>query len=235
MQGKLYLIPTSLGSNNMNSILPQEVSNLIPEIKHYIVENIRTARRFLKAVNRNINIDEITFYELNKHTSPKNLSSYLEAIETSDIGIISDAGCPGVADPGADVVRIAHQLNIQVVPLVGPSSILLSLMASGLNGQNFSFNGYIPIKTDERVKRIRQMEGRSLTENQTQIFIEAPYRNTQLLEDLCNTCSPTTRICVACDITLETEYIKTLSAKQWKREKVDLHKRPTIFLLLKDK
>lgn len=235
MQGKLYLIPTTLGSNNIDSIIPREVITLIPKLKHFIVENIRTARRYLKLVDKSIVIDDLTFYELNKYTTAKDISTYLNAIKDFDIGIISEAGCPGVADPGAEVVKIAHTRNIQIIPLVGPSSILLSLMASGLNGQNFAFNGYIPIKSDERAKKIRQLESRSMIENQTQIFIEAPYRNIKLLEDLSNTCSPSTKICVACDISLETEYIKTLSAKAWKNEKPNLHKRPTIFLLLKDK
>jgi len=235
MQGKLYLIPTTLGSNNIDSIIPREVITLIPKLKHFIVENIRTARRYLKLVDKSIVIDDLTFYELNKYTTTKDISTYLNAINDFDIGIISEAGCPGVADPGAEVVKIAHTRNIKIIPLVGPSSILLSLMASGLNGQNFAFNGYIPIKSDERAKKIRQLESRSMIENQTQIFIEAPYRNIKLLEDLSNTCSPSTKICVACDISLETEYIKTLSAKAWKNEKPNLHKRPTIFLLLKDK
>ena len=235
MKGKLYLIPTTLGDSGLDSVIPKNIQELIPTIKHFIVENIRTARRYLKLVDRNIDIDELSFYELNKHSSPDAISGYLKAIKEHDIGIISEAGCPGVADPGADVVKLAHEKNIRIIPLVGPSSILLSMMASGFNGQSFAFNGYIPIKDGERVKKIKQLENRSANENQTQIFIEAPYRNMKLLEDLSKECSAGTQICVAVDITLETEFIKTLPAKQWKNEMPELHKRPTIFLLHKDK
>ena len=235
MKGKLYLIPTTLGDSGLDSVIPKDIQELIPTIKHFIVENIRTARRYLKLVDRSINIDELSFYELNKHSSPDAISGYLKAIKENDIGIISEAGCPGVADPGADVVKLAHERNIRIIPLVGPSSILLSMMASGFNGQSFAFNGYIPIKDGERVKKIKQLENRSANENQTQIFIEAPYRNMKLLEDLAKECSASTKICVAVDITLETEFIKTLPAKQWKNEMPELHKRPTIFLLHKNK
>lgn len=235
MQGKLYLIPTTLGDTTINSVIPQEVQELIPNIKHFIVENIRTTRRYLKKVNREIDIDSLTFYELNKHTSAKDISGYLHAIDKNDIGIISEAGCPGVADPGADVVKLAHEKNIQIVPLVGPSSILMSLMASGFNGQNFAFNGYLPIKANERAKKIKQLDTRSLSESQTQIFIEAPYRNNQLVKDLIQNCSSGTRLCIAMDITMESEFIKTLPIKAWKNIDVDLHKKPAIFLLHRDK
>ncbi len=234
MKGKLYLIPTTLGESNLDAVIPKNIQELIPTIKHFIVENIRTARRYLKLVDKNINIDELSFYELNKHSSPHAISDYLKAIKEHDMGIISEAGCPGVADPGADVVKLAHEKNIKIIPLVGPSSILLSLMASGFNGQSFAFTGYIPIKDGERIKKIKQLENRSASENQTQIFIEAPYRNMKLLEDLALHCSPSTQICVAVDITMETEFIKTLPAKQWKKEMPELHKRPTIFLLHKN-
>ncbi|MFA8437216.1 MAG: SAM-dependent methyltransferase [Marinifilaceae bacterium] len=231
MKGKLYLIPTTLGDSSIDQVIPNDVKELIPNLKHFIVENIRTARRYLKKVNNQIEIDDLTFYELNKHTSPNQISGYLKALKEYDMGIISEAGCPGVADPGADVVKLAHEQNIRIIPMVGPSSILLSLMASGFNGQNFAFNGYLPIKSGEKIKKIKQLDLRSLQENQTQIFIEAPYRNMQLLEDLIQHCNSSTRLCIACDITLESEFIKTLPIKEWKRQKPELHKRPTIFLL----
>ncbi|RUT78286.1 SAM-dependent methyltransferase [Ancylomarina longa] len=235
MKGKLYLIPTTLGDTPIDQVIPKEVQDLIPGLKHFIVENIRTARRYLKKVDTKINIDELSFYELNKHSSPNEISGYLHAISENNIGVISEAGCPGVADPGADVVKLAHEKNIEVVPLVGPSSILLSLMASGFNGQNFAFNGYLPIKSEERIKKIKQLESRSLNENQTQIFIEAPYRNNKLLEDLIQNCNSATKICVAMDITMESEFIKTLPVKAWKNQDIDMHKKPTIFLLYREK
>ena len=235
MKGKLYLIPTTLGDSPIDKVIPTDIQELIPTIKHFIVENIRTARRYLKKVDSSINIDELKFYELNKHTSPNDIFGFLDAAKDHDMGIISEAGCPGVADPGADVVKLAHEKNIEVVPLVGPSSILLSLMASGFNGQNFAFNGYLPIKANERIKKIKQLDSRSLSENQTQIFIEAPYRNTKLVEDLIQHCSSGTKLCIAVDITMDTEYIKTLPVKSWKNKIPDLHKKPAIFLLQRDK
>ncbi|MDQ1772081.1 SAM-dependent methyltransferase [Labilibaculum sp. A4] len=235
MKGKLFLIPTTLGDTEIDQVIPNNIQQLIPDIKHFIVENIRTTRRYLKKVNQDINIDDLTFYELNKHTSPKDISTYLDAIADHDMGIISEAGCPGVADPGADVVKIAHTKNIQVVPLVGPSSILLSLMASGFNGQNFAFNGYLPIPSNERSKKIKHLDHRSLSEGQTQMFIETPFRNMKMLEDLLQNCSPATKLCIAADITLESEYIKTMSVQAWKNNLPDLHKRPAIFLIHREK
>lgn len=235
MKGKLFLIPTTLGDSEIDQVIPNPIQELIPDIKHFIVENIRTTRRYLKKVNREINIDELSFYELNKHTSPDDISGYLNALKDHDMGIISEAGCPGVADPGADVVKIAHTQNIQVIPLVGPSSILLSLMASGFNGQNFAFNGYLPIQAGDRAKKIKQLDNRSLNEGQTQMFIETPFRNMKMVEDLLKNCSPATKLCIAADITLETEYIKTMPVKNWKNKIPDLHKRPTIFLIHRDK
>lgn len=235
MKGKLYLIPTTLGDSEIDQVIPNHIQQLIPDLKHFIVENIRTTRRYLKKVDRNINIDELSFYELNKHSSPDAISGYLNALKEHDMGIISEAGCPGVADPGADVVKIAHTQNIKVIPLVGPSSILLSLMASGFNGQNFAFNGYLPIKADEREKKIKQLDKRSMLEGQSQMFIETPFRNMKMLEDLLRNCNPNTKLCIAADITLETEYIKTMPIKSWKNKLPDLHKRPTIFLIHHDK
>ena len=228
----LYLIPTTLGESGTTHVIPSEVSAIVRNIKYFIVENIRTARRYLRKLDPQLDIDQLQFFELNQHTDRQIVESYLYPVsEGHDIGIISEAGCPGIADPGADVVKYAHIRHIQVVPLVGPSSILLSLMASGMNGQNFAFIGYIPVKPAERIKAIRDIERKSGIENQTQIFIEAPYRNNPLLNDLIKTLNDHTRLCVACDLTLETEYIKSQTVAQWKREIPDLNKRPAIFLV----
>lgn len=234
MSAKLYLIPTTLGDSPVENVIPNYVVDIINSTNHYIVENIKTARRYLIKAGIKTKIDDLTFFELNKYTSPEEFESFLNPIrENHNIGIISEAGTPGVADPGADIVAIAHRRNIPVVPLVGPSSILLSVMASGLNGQSFAFVGYLPIKKNERVKRIKELERRSQIENQTQLFIEAPYRNQHLIEDIINNCSSGTKLCIAADITLETEFIKTKSVKEWKKNIPNLHKRPTIFLIHK--
>jgi len=230
--GNLYLIPTTLGESDTARVIPSEVSEIVKGISYFIVENIRTARRYLRKMDPALNIDDLTFFELNQHTDSQVTTAYLNPIlEGFDVGIISEAGCPGIADPGAEVVKQAHLKQIRVIPLVGPSSILLSLMASGMNGQNFAFIGYIPVKPAERVKAIREIERRSGVEKQTQIFIEAPYRNTQLINDLINTLNDQTRLCIACDITLDTEYIKTQTVAQWKKGVPDLNKRPAIFLI----
>jgi len=230
--GNLYLIPTTLGESDTTRVIPSEVSDIVRRISYFIVENIRTARRYLRKLDPQLNIDELHFFELNQHTDSRETEEYLQPIaEGFDVGIISEAGCPGIADPGAEVVKQAHIKQIRVIPLVGPSSILLSLMASGMNGQNFAFIGYIPVKPAERVKAIREIEKRSAIEKQTQIFIEAPYRNTQLINDLINTLGDQTRLCMACDITLDTEYIKTQTVAQWKKGVPDLNKRPAIFLV----
>ncbi len=233
--GKLYLIPTTLGETETGKVIPSDLKNIVQSLHYFIVENTRTARRYLKKLDREINIDELDFKELNEHTDPKGLELFLEPIKQGfDIGIISEAGCPGVADPGADVVKIAHQKNITVCPLVGPSSILLSLMASGMNGQNFAFLGYLPVKPAERIKAIKDVEKHSWSARQTQIFIEAPYRNAKLLEDLLSACHDQTRLCIAVDLTLETEFVKTKTIAAWKKSLPDIHKRPAIFLLQKD-
>ncbi len=232
MIGKLYLIPTTLGNSTISSVIPNDIINIIVDIKYFIVENERTARRYLKKLLPSIVIDDLTFFILNKHTKPAELASFIEPIMNSnDVGVISEAGCPGVADPGADIVAIAHVKGYIVVPLVGPSSILLALMASGMNGQNFAFLGYIPVKGSERIKYLKNLETKSRIDNQTQIFIETPYRNNQLFSDLINYCSDSTMLCVATDITLETENIKTRTIKKWKKVKYDLNKRPSIFLI----
>jgi len=234
MNGKIYLIPTTLGESPVDRVIPNYVIEIINTTHHYIVENIKTARRYLIKAGIKTKIDDLTFFELNKHSSPEEYTNYLEAIKKGEnIGIISEAGTPGVADPGAEIVSIAHQLNIEVVPLVGPSSILLSVMASGLNGQSFAFVGYLPIQKNERIKRIKELERRSQLENQTQVFIETPYRNNQLIEDILTHCSTETRFCIAADISLETEFIKTKTVKEWKHSVPNLHKRPAIFLIHK--
>lgn len=231
----LYLIPTTLGDNKIESVIPNDIHSIVKNIRYFIVENLRTARRYLKKIDPSINIDELNFNELNEHTDKKALEEFLKPLYNGfDVGIISEAGCPGIADPGADVVKLAHEKHIRVIPLVGPSSILLSLMASGMNGQNFAFIGYIPVKPVERIKAIREIEKRSGMEKQTQIFIEAPYRNTKLLEDLVNTLNEQTRLCIAADLTLETEYIRTQTIASWKKGVPDINKRPAIFLIYKD-
>jgi len=229
---KLFLIPTTLGDTSIERVLPPDLTQLISSIPVFIVENLRTARRFLKKVNPAIVIDDLTFFELNQHTDKKEISRFLEPNRQGfDIGIISEAGCPGIADPGADVVRIAHIRNIQVVPLVGPSSILLALMASGMSGQNFAFNGYLPIKNPEKAAQIKMLENRMQTEGQTQIFIETPYRNTQLLDELLKNCDPQTMLCIAVDITLDTEFIRCKPVSYWKTNIPDIQKRPAIFMI----
>ena len=230
--GNLYLIPTTLGESDTARVIPAEVSVIVREIRYFIVENIRTARRYLRKLDPHMNIDELKFFELNQHTDSREIEEYLKPIlEDNNVGIISEAGCPGIADPGAEVVRLSHIRQIRVIPLVGPSSILLSLMASGMNGQNFAFIGYLPVKPAERGKAMREMEKRSGVEKQTQIFIETPYRNTQLIKDLINTLNENTQLCIACDITMDTEYIRTQTVAQWRRGVPDLNKRPAIFLI----
>jgi 16S rRNA (cytidine1402-2'-O)-methyltransferase len=229
---KLYLVPNVLSEGDWRSVLPAGIQQVVSDIKYFIVEDIRTARRFLKQVNREIDIDTLTFFELNKYTQATDLPTFLKpAVAGNDIAVISEAGCPGIADPGADVVKIAHQKGIKVVPLVGPSSILLALMASGLNGQNFAFNGYLPVKPNDRVKAIQTLERKIKTENQTQIFIETPYRNIQLVSDLIKFCSPTTQLCIAADLTGENEYVVTKTIQDWKSGLPELHKIPVIFLI----
>lgn len=228
----LYLVPNVLAEGDWQLVMPAQIETILTNTRYFIVENIRTARRFMKQVNHEINIDECTFYEINKRTQVQDLPRFLKPlVDGKDIAIISEAGCPGVADPGADVVRMAHQRGFKVVPVVGPSSILLALMASGLNGQNFAFKGYLPVKPIERTKEIAALEKRIKTEKQTQIFIETPYRNNQLIADLLRTCSPSTLLCIAANITGEQEYIVTKTIQEWKGKTPDLHKQPVIFLL----
>lgn len=231
-QGKVYLIPTTLGENEPLEVLPISIKRVIESLDHFIVENEKTSRRFIKKITPNKKQDSLKISVINKYTDPSELPDFLNpCLHGVSVGIISEAGCPGVADPGAEVVAIAHQKKIQVVPLVGPSSILLALMASGFNGQNFAFTGYLPIDNLVRKTAIKRMEQNALRDHQAQICIETPYRNNKLFEDFCKTLQPNTKLCVACDLTLETEYIATMSISQWKKIKLDLHKRPCIFIV----
>ncbi len=235
-KGHLYLIPNTLGDSSLSDILPQGNIDIILKIKHFIVEDLRTARRFLSKAGWKGKINDLQFYELNEHSRTKDIQNHLsEAEKGLDIGLLSDAGTPCVADPGADIVAMAHQKNIRVIPLVGPSSILLSLMASGFNGQNFSFLGYLPRERGNREKAIKDIEKKAYKNKQTQIFIEAPYRNSQMLESLIHTCALETKICVARDITLKEELIISQSISKWREQKPlpEIHKRNTIFLLYK--
>ncbi len=231
MPGNLYLIPAPLGDSDPRYVLSGEVFERINTIDQYVVENIRTARRFLKRMGIGTPISNLKFYELNNHTSEVELSSYLTIMKQNNTGLMSEAGVPGVADPGAALISLAHEHRIRVIPLVGPSSILLAMMASGLNGQNFSFHGYLPVKSTARCNKIKHVEKLSKKENQSQLFIETPYRNNQLLNDIMKTCAPLTQLCIAADLTLANEYIYTCSIEEWRKKKPDLHKRPAIFIL----
>lgn len=234
MDVALYLIPVTLGDTTIERVLPAYNKEVIQGIRHFIVEDIRSARRFLKKVDSSIDIDALTFYPLNKHTPMEAVASYLQPLQKGEpMGVISEAGCPAVADPGADVVAIAQQKGLKVVPLVGPSSILLSVMGSGFNGQSFAFNGYLPIEPPERAKKLKLLEQRVYTEHQTQLFIETPYRNNKMLEDILHSCRPQTKLCIAANVTCEDEYICTRTIKEWKGKLPDLNKIPCIFLLYK--
>ena len=234
MQASLFLIPVTLGDTELRRVLPDYNRDVILGIRHFIVENVRTTRRFLKKVEPSIVIDDLVFYELNKHTSPEQVSGYLKPLAAGEpVGVISEAGCPAVADPGADVVALAQRKGYPVVPLVGPSSILLSVMASGFNGQSFAFHGYLPIEAGERMAAIKRLEGRIYAENQTQLFIETPYRNRKLAEELIKLCRPSTKLCIASNLTCADEFVRTRPVKEWAGKLPDLDKKPTIFLIYK--
>ncbi len=232
--GKLYLIPTTLGDCDNQDVLPQSINRAIDFIDYYIVENEKTARKFIKSVNPTKVQATLQLSSLNKHTGISEHNKMIQpCLEGKNIGLMSEAGCPGVADPGAVIVKLAHEKGIQVIPLVGPSSILLAIMASGMNGQSFTFNGYIPIDKSEKKSALKNLEKLSQDKNQSQIFIETPYRNNKMLEDILQALQPNTHLCVATDITLPTEYIKTMRVSEWKKAVVDLHNRPTIFIIHK--
>lgn len=233
LQKALYLIPVNISDAPLHDVLPNGNTEIIKQLQHFIVENVRTARRFIKKCDPSIDIAPITFYELNRHTDLREVSSFLDPLRRGiPVGVMSEAGCPAVADPGAMAVNIAQKEGLKIVPLVGPSSILMALMASGFNGQGFSFNGYLPINPSEREKKIKDLETQSRRQDMTQIFIETPYRNNKMVESLVKTLKPDTLLCVAADITSpDSEQIITLQVSQWKNFKYNFDKRPAIFLI----
>lgn len=233
--GNLYLIPTTLGENEPLEVLPLLVKKKIEEIDIYIAENEKSARRFIKKITPAKKQQNLVFSILNKFTQEMESKDFLNpCLSGKNVGVLSEAGCPGIADPGADIVKLAHEKGIKVIPLVGPSSIILALMGSGLNGQSFAFNGYLPIDKSERKKELKHLEKLSQEKNQSQLFIETPYRNNKMLEDMCSALHSDTQICVACDLTLATEFILTKPVSYWKKNIADLHKRPAIFIIHKD-
>ena len=233
MKGKLYLIPTTLGETDPREVIPAPTLELIQNIKVFVVEDVRSARRFLSKAGLKGSISDLDFFELSEHTERKTIEEYIQLFDNQqDVGLLSEAGLPAVADPGALLVELAHKNNIEVVPQVGPSSLMMALMSSGLNGQSFAFVGYIPVKTAERVVKISQLEKNSKLLGQTQIIIETPYRNDSLLSDILKTCHPQTRLTIAADITLPTSTIKTKSISEWKRSNFSIGKRPCVFLIL---
>jgi 16S rRNA (cytidine1402-2'-O)-methyltransferase len=230
--GTLYLIPTPLGPGDITWVIPIAVRQCVAGLGYFIVEHPKTARQFLKQIGCALPLQEIRMQVLDEHTRPEGFANLLAPLLAgNDTGLLSEAGCPAVADPGAELVRIAHQKNIRVAPLVGPSSILLALMASGLNGQRFMFHGYLPVEPDKRLMKIVELEKESIARNQTQIFIETPYRNQKLLEALVQICRASTNLCVASEITLASERIATRTVKEWKHLLPDINKKQAIFLL----
>jgi 16S rRNA (cytidine1402-2'-O)-methyltransferase len=231
-KGTLYLIPTTLGDTPPEAVMPAAIKDVINAVDEFIVEDERSARRYLKKAGITRPLDTLVLHTLNKHTEPEEVAGYLGAIAKGmNVGVLSEAGCPGIADPGAEVVKIAHRKGIKVVPLVGPSSILLALMASGFSGQSFTFHGYLPKERGERIRKLKDLERTAQQKDQTQLFIETPFRNQHLLEDILSTCSPATPLCIACDITLPSELIRTQSIADWKNQVPDINKRPAIFLI----
>ena len=232
-KGKLYLIPSPLGENDTSEVRPLPVLKSLEGFRTFVVEEVRTARRYLSKAGLKGKIDGLQFFELNEHTDAATVESYLKLFnDGNDVALISEAGLPAVADPGAQLVALAHRHGIEVIPAVGPSSLMMSLMASGLNGQSFAFCGYIPAKTDERRSKLKLLEKVSSQLKQTQIIIETPYRNDSLFKDILSTCSPSTRLCIAANITMPDAYIKTKTIAQWKKEEITIGKRPCVFLIL---
>jgi 16S rRNA (cytidine1402-2'-O)-methyltransferase len=233
-KGTLFLIPVPLAENAASKSFTPYLVDTINSITEYIVENEKSARKFLKEAGLKTAQNDLLIHDYGKHNRGNSLAYFFAGLESGkSVGLMSEAGCPGVADPGSEIVLEAHKRNIKVVPLVGPSSILLALMASGFNGQSFTFNGYLPIDKAERSKRVKELERLSTQYDQTQIFIETPFRNNSMLEEVLRSCNPKTRLCIACDINAETEFIKTLNIEGWRKQVPDLHKRPTIFLLFR--
>lgn len=231
MTGKIYLIPVTLGGNEIKNVIPEDVLDLTKGLRFFIVEDIRSARRFLRRIDKTFPIDESVFYELNEHINDAEITHYLEPLyKGHNIGLMSEAGMPGIADPGARIVSLAHQKGISVSPLTGPSSILMALISSGLNGQQFTFNGYLPIKPAERISKLRELEKKS-AEGYAQIFMETPYRVQKLLEAIVKTCNNETRLCIAADITLPTEFIRTQKISNWKNELPFLNNRLVVFVI----
>ncbi|MFI8378115.1 SAM-dependent methyltransferase [Leeuwenhoekiella sp. NPDC079379] len=230
--GKLYLIPTTLGDTAPLEVMPGMVQRIVYDLDEFIVENEKTARRFIKQLCRDKSQPSLILHPLNKHIDNSEIPAYLDScLSGRSVGLMSEAGVPGIADPGAEVVRLAHEKGIQVVPLVGPSSILMAMMSSGMNGQNFAFNGYLPIDQKEKRQELKRLENISRDHGQSQLFIETPYRNNKLIEELCNTLNPATRLCIACDITLASEFIVTKPISIWKTKQPDIHKRPALFII----
>jgi 16S rRNA (cytidine1402-2'-O)-methyltransferase len=231
VKGKLYLVPVTLGTEDYKEVIPADVVERVKQLRKFVVEDLRSARRFLRMIDKDFPIDKSEFQILNEHTTERELEDIVKEIGgENDTGLLSEAGVPCVADPGSALVRLAHRKAVRVVPLTGPSSILLALMASGMNGQKFMFNGYIPIRGNERSRYIRNMESEA-RKGIAQVFIEAPYRNKKLLDDLLDTCLPDTELCLAVNITAHDEFIKTLSIKNWKAQIPDINKKPAIFIL----
>jgi 16S rRNA (cytidine1402-2'-O)-methyltransferase len=230
--GVLYLIPTPLGDNPPLEVLPLSVKKIIEDHTHFIIEKEKAARQFIKKITPNKNQDKIILYPLNKYTTQEEMETYLDPCKSGiSMGLFSDAGCPGIADPGAVIVSKAHRLGITVKPLTGPSSLVFALMASGMNGQSFAFNGYLPIEHKQRNQSITKFEKKAFREEQAQLFIETPYRSEALFKNFLKTLDPNTRLCVACDLSLNTEYILTLSVKDWKKVKPQLNRRPCVFII----
>jgi len=231
VKGSIYLVPVTLGDDNYSYVIPEKALEKVRQLRFFIVEDIRSARRFLRLIDRNFPIDDSVFYELNEHTVDEDVSNFLEPAKNgSDIGLMSEAGLPGIADPGAKIISLAHRQKIKVTPLSGPSSIILALISSGLNGQSFTFNGYLPIKPDERAAKLKELEKAS-KKGFSQIFMETPYRNQKMLDTIFTTCHNDTLLCIAADITLSTESIATMSISEWKRNKPDLNGRLVVFVM----
>mgnify|MGYP002512925942 CR=1 FL=1 len=233
LQPALYLIPVTLGDTQHENVLPAYNAQVVSDIRHFVVEEIRTARRFLRRMDREFPIDDCTFFEMGKHADSSRFAEYLAPIAKGhSVGVISEAGCPAVADPGANVVAIAHRQGLRVIPLSGPSSMIMAVMGSGLNGQSFAFNGYLPVEPAERAKRIKTLESRAWNEGQTQLFIETPFRNRKMFDALLSSLRPATRLCVAAGITTAQEYIRTHTVQEWKRTTLpELKDVPAIFLI----
>ncbi|SNC77414.1 16S rRNA (cytidine1402-2'-O)-methyltransferase [Hymenobacter gelipurpurascens] len=232
MKGTLYLIPTILAEDTATQVLPPQIGSTCADLTYFLVENARTARRFIKSVAPQHVIESLRISVIDKDSTEAQIQAALEPVlNGQDAGVISEAGCPGIADPGAELARRAHQVGIRVVPLVGPSSLLLALMASGMNGQSFAFHGYLPIERSQRMAAIKTLEKQALTQHQTQLFIETPYRNMPLLEDLLTTLHPGTRLCIAASLTAENEYVRTDTVAGWKGKLPEIHKQPAVFLI----